>query len=123
MKIINDKAIIPVFSGFKTIELESICFFMAINKKVELVLVDGKSINLNMALKDIKSILPKEFFFQCHRSYIVNILHIIEYNKISAENLILTNNMQISVSTRKVKNLLSKIQQIDKEQLNFSHSL
>jgi two-component system, LytTR family, response regulator len=110
MKIINDKAIIPVFSGFKTIELESICFFKATNKKTELFLVDGKSICLNMALKDVISILPKQFFFHCHRSYIVNILHIIEYNKISTENLI-----QIYVSTRKAKYLLNKLKQLDEK--------
>lgn len=113
MKIINDKAIIPVFSGFKIIELESICFFKAANKITEIYFVDGKSVCLCMAIKDVAYLLLP-IFFRCHRSFIVNILHVKEYNKTKPENLILSNNMEIIVSRRAVKVLLESLKEFKK---------
>ena len=58
-------------------------------------------------IKDIES--HHELFFQCHKSFIVNIMQIKEFNKKERE-LLMNNGMRCPVSSRMIKQLLLYIQ-------------
>lgn len=65
-------------------------------------LANRDKITIRKSLQDILDIIQSQLFFQCHRSYIVNTLHINSWNK---SNVVLISGEQIPVSRTKHKDL------------------
>ena len=71
--------------------------FFTVNKKKPLKVIG----NLNL----IRNSLPGKMFFRCHRSYIINIVHINEL-KHKSKVLVMSNNEAIPITTVSEKELL-----------------
>jgi len=60
-------------------------------------------------LKDYENLLPKEYFFRCHRSHLVNLNYLLRYDKRDSEVLVLSDHSKIPLSKRKIDLLIDKI--------------
>lgn len=65
-------------------------------------LANKEKITIRKSLQDVLETIKSRLFFQCHRSYIVNILHVNGWNK---SNIVLVNGEKIPVSRTKRKDL------------------
>ncbi|PCH93050.1 MAG: hypothetical protein COB85_07550 [Bacteroidetes bacterium] len=95
------KAISLKYSGL-VINFKDILFVKAEGNYVKLHLADEKDILERAKLKDFAKHLPKDKFIQVHRSYIVNLAHIVSLNK---ENLKIGNTF-INISKNFYPNLM-----------------
>jgi DNA-binding LytR/AlgR family response regulator len=69
---------------------------------VNIYLANKEKITIRKSLQELLNTINSQLFFQCHRSYIVNTLHVIGWNK---SNVTLVNGEQIPVSRTKRKDL------------------
>ena len=60
-------------------------------------------------LKDIEQELPSSMFIRAHHKYLVNVNHILRYNRLQSSSLDLSNGTSIPVSIRKKEELISRI--------------
>ncbi|MFK7948402.1 MAG: LytR/AlgR family response regulator transcription factor [Saprospiraceae bacterium] len=94
--IIND--------GFQNhrVKEQEILYIKSDHIYVNIYLANREKITIRKSLQDILDIIKSQLFFQCHRSYIVNTLHVNGWNK---SNVVLVNGEQIPVSRTKRKDL------------------
>ncbi|MFN3341971.1 MAG: LytR/AlgR family response regulator transcription factor [Flavobacteriales bacterium] len=83
---------VPIQNGFARIPLESILYFEADGSYVNIVTAEGKPRTISKNLKYIEQTLEgNSRFLRVHRSYLLNIDQVLEYNR-SGRGTILMNN-------------------------------
>jgi two-component system, LytTR family, response regulator len=105
--------IIPTATGMKIYSPTEIYYCKATHKVTEIFFKNGKSKIINCSLDKIEKKLPAEIIFRCHRSYLVNLSYIKEYNQFGGNILHLNNGLKVCLSRRKRKDfyvLLNKLQ-------------
>lgn len=67
-------------------------------------------------LKEIEQLLPDEDFFRCHKSYLINLKYITNFERSEERFIILDHDIKISLSKRKqykfsrrLKNMVTEI--------------
>ena len=68
-------------SMVKRIPMEEICYAEAQNKHVLIYTTDGSELNTSTPLHQLAEKMSLPCFFQCHRSYVVNMNHIHSFTK------------------------------------------
>ena len=103
--------IIPTFQGIQFINPMDISFLKAINNYTEIFLINNcNKILVCKPLGTIEKYLSNEIFFRCHRSYIININQIEEYNCFTGVGIIiLYNGHKIKIAKRRKKKFLEII--------------
>jgi len=86
---------VPNIKGIDYLNIEDILYFESVNKYTKVVTKDY-SIMSSYNLGEFKKIIDDNLFFQAHRSYIVNLSHVMRYETSGA--IIMEDNMQIPVS-------------------------
>lgn len=61
---------------------------------------DSEKITLRKKISELEKFLSKEYFIRCHRSYIVNLMHI---KSISKSDILLKNGIKVPISRSKYK--------------------
>ena len=93
--------------GKKThrINEQSIIYFQSVGKKINMVTIDGKKVFYGK-LSEVNERLHANSFCEVHKSYIVNMRYISEYDK---EQIVMTNGEIIPISRNKRDNFNKKI--------------
>ena len=86
---------VPNIKGIDYLNIDDILYFESVNKYTKVVTRDY-SIMSSYNLGEFKKIIDDSVFFQAHRSYIVNLNHVMRYETSGA--IIMEDNMQIPVS-------------------------
>jgi two-component system LytT family response regulator len=88
------------------ISLTDICYFRADGNYTQILLRNGKSYIRSVNLKCIEKEINSNYFFRCHRSYLINLLEVvdIDYKK----NMVIQKLCQVPISQRKITELLYK---------------
>ncbi|HXS36923.1 MAG TPA: LytTR family DNA-binding domain-containing protein [Flavipsychrobacter sp.] len=86
---------IPNPKGIDYLNTEDILYFESINKYTKVVTMEYSVIS-SYNLAEFKKILDSKFFFQIHRSFIINLYHVRRYE--TSGVLIMEDNTQIPVS-------------------------
>ena len=105
------KLLIPTLQGMKFINPLDISFLKAINNYTEIYLTQNyDKILIYRSLGVIEKHLSNEIFFRCHRTYIININQIAEYNCFTGGGIIsLHNGQKIRLAKRRKKQFLEII--------------
>lgn len=74
-------------------------------------LKDGRKIMVSKNLKEYESILSDHGFFRVHNSYMVNLKEVKKFLKTDGGNIVMNNNVNISISPRKKEELLQLLSQ------------
>ncbi len=85
-------------SGIRRIPLEQILYLEVLDRKIYLH-TEGEAVPFYGKLEELEPTLPK-IFFRCHRSYIVNFIHVQRYGK---GDVLLDNEESIPLSKRRYK--------------------
>ena len=86
---------IPSVKGIDYLNSEDILYFESVNKYTKVV-TKSYSIMSSYNLGEFKKIIDLKYFFQVHRSYVVNLYHIKRYE--TSGSLIMQDNMEIPVA-------------------------
>lgn len=106
---VYSKVAFPVDSGYKIVKLNSIIYCESDINYTTVYLLDGSKFILSKTLKKIEELLPDNIFLRVHKSYLVNINHVIQYYKNSELIIELINGKKLPIAIRKKNDVLSKI--------------
>jgi len=100
--------------GFQIIKIKDIIYCEADNTYTVIHLGDNKKIVASRTLLDYESLLQDASFIRIHKSYLINIKHLKEYQKGEGGIAIMSNGKQLDVSRRKKEHFIAYIRQFFK---------
>ncbi len=103
------KITIPNGQGYRLVDIDDIIHIEADSNYSVFNLVTAEKIAVSKVLKDYEEILPENRFFRIHKSTIVNLAYIKEYNSKNGLQVILKNGESIAVSRRRASDFFEKI--------------
>jgi len=95
--------------GFEFIEIKQILFLKGAINYTDIYLTIGKKITVTKTLKFFESLLSQTQFYRIHKSFIINISHIIAYHKTNGGEVIMKDKTTISVSIRRREHFLKTV--------------
>jgi len=103
---------LPTLKGFIVLKLEDIIYCEAERSYTIFHLEGKKSVTVSRPLIDYENLLKDTSFLRIHKSFLVNIHHVKEYQKGEGGMVILSDNTEIEVSRRKKEEFLLKIKEV-----------
>ncbi len=105
---------VPGIKGFQIIKLRDIVYCEADNTYTVIHLGENKKLIASRPLMDYESLLQDASFVRIHKSYLINIQHLKEYQKGEGGTAIMSNGKQLDVSRRKKEHFISYMKQFFK---------
>lgn len=105
----SNSIILTTYYGKKAITFDKILRIEAISNYSKLYFTDGKTLVVSKVLQWFEERLLKEQFIRVHRSHLINIVYIQQYNNKGIQTITLKDNSFFQVARRKqtvVKRLL-----------------
>jgi two-component system LytT family response regulator len=103
---------LPTLKGFIILKLEDIIFCEAERGYTVFHLDGGKTVTVSKPLLEYENLLKDASFLRIHKSYVINLRHVKEYQRGEGGLVIMGNNMEIEVSRRKKDQFLLKIKEV-----------
>lgn len=104
-----NKIALPTESGYEIINPNQILYCQADSNYSSVTFINGKKIILSKTLKYIEELLPKTSFHRIHKSYLVNLNHVVRFNKSVDLYVELNNGEQLPLASRKKESFLNAI--------------
>lgn len=112
---ITEKILIHTVNGFHILEIDKIVKLVADINYTNIHLTDGKVLFVSKTLKEFEKILVEKNFVRLHRSHLVNLKYVKEYNSNNnTKNIILTDGSKLEISKNKLKDVIGYIEQTHK---------
>lgn len=93
--------------GKTTVTAETVIYLRAESNYSEVFLTSGKIVILSKTLKKLESVLEPFGFFRTHKSYLVNLKHVVSSSVYDEQDQIkLTNNHRVDLSRRRKSEFL-----------------
>ena len=105
---------LPTLKGFIISKLENIIYCEAERSYTVFHLEGNKNVTVSKPLLDYDTLLQDTSFFRIHKSFLINLLHVKEYQRGEGGLVIMSNNAEIEVSRRKKDQFLYKIKEVFK---------
>ena len=96
--VLKNKLAVPTADGVEFIEITNVVYCESQNNYTKIYTLDGRSITVSRALKDVEKTLEKFAFVRVHQSYLVNPNYVEKYSRNDGGFLILANNERIPIS-------------------------
>jgi two-component system LytT family response regulator len=105
---------LPTLKGFIILKLDDIVYCEAERSYTIFHLEDKKTVTVSKPLVEYESMLAGTSFFRVHKSFLINLRHVKEYQRGEGGIVIMSNNAEIEVSRRKKELFLLKIKEVFK---------
>ena len=105
---------LPTMKGFMILKLDDIVYCEAERSYTVFHLEDKKTVTVSKPLLEYESMLVDTSFFRIHKSFLINLQHVKEYQRGEGGTVIMSNNAAIEVSRRKKEHFMLKIKEIYK---------
>jgi len=105
---------LPTLKGFIISKLENIIYCEAERSYTVFHLEGNKTVTVSKPLLDYDNLLQDTSFFRIHKSFLINLLHVKEYQRGEGGLVIMSDNAEIEVSRRKKDQFLLKIKGVFK---------
>ena len=99
---IHSKVALPTMTGFKLEKINNIMYCEADDNYTKIHTAQGTEILVSKTLKVVEELLPKEYFFRIHKTYLVNLNFIASYDRSEGHKIILENGKELEVATRRI---------------------
>ena len=106
------KFIFPNLNGFDLIEINNIVRCQADDNYTQFYFADGSKKLISKTLKKVEEQLGSSGFLRVHKSHLVNLNHIISYQKGMIGSLIMSDNSEVSITPSK-KAVLMNLLELD----------
>ena len=103
---LKGKVTLPQQDGFEVLNTEDILFCKADDNYTEIYLEHTKKV-VSKTLKYFEEALKESGFARVHKSYLVNVNHIVKYKKGKGGSVVLSNGSEVMVAASKKANILS----------------
>jgi two-component system LytT family response regulator len=103
------KITLPSGQGYRLVDIDDIIHIEADSNYSVFHLINLEKIAVSKVLKDYEEILPDHRFVRIHKSSIVNLKYVKEYNSKNGLQVILTNGDAITVSRRRASDFFDRI--------------
>lgn len=100
---------LPTLKGFIVVKLDDIIYCEAERSYTIFHLEGKKTVTVSKSLIEYDNLLQETQFFRIHKSFLVNLNHIKEYQRGEGGLVIMTNNAEIEVSRRKKEFFLNRM--------------
>jgi two-component system, LytTR family, response regulator len=100
--------------GFQVVSLNDIIYCEAENTYTYIHLKDNKKVLASRPLMDYETLLQDSLFFRIHKSTLVNMKHIKEYQKGEGGSVLMNNGRSLEVSRRKKEAFIAKMKEVFK---------
>ena len=105
---------LPTLKGFIVVKLDDIIYCEA-ERSYTIFHLDGKkTVTVSKSLIEYDNLLQETQFFRIHKSFLVNLNHIKEYQRGEGGLVIMTDNAEIEVSRRKKELFLNRMKELYK---------
>lgn len=109
----NKKLTVPTINGLEFLNIQDILHCKSDVNYTTIFMKDKSKLMVAKTLKEFEGILGCYNFFRVHNSHLVNLNYIKSYHKGKGGYLILDDNTEIEVSTRKKDDFLQKLSEIN----------
>jgi two-component system, LytTR family, response regulator len=106
------KLCIPSLKGFQVVDLADVIFCEAQTSYTNFHLTNGKQLVASKAISEYEILLHNTSFYRIHKSYLVNLNHIKEYQRGEGGTVLLSNNMEVEVSRRKKEFFIARMKEM-----------
>jgi two-component system LytT family response regulator len=103
---------LPTQKGFIVLKLDDIIYCEAERSYTVFHLENNKTVTVSKPLLDYDQVLKDGSFLRIHKSFLINLHHVKEYQRGEGGTVIMTNNVEIEVSRRKKELFLMKIKEV-----------
>lgn len=103
---------LPTLKGFIILKLDDILYCEAERSYTVFHVEGGKTVTVSKPLAEYEHILDSTHFFRSHKSFLINLRHVKEYQRGEGGTVIMSNLAEIEVSRRKKEQFLMKIKEI-----------
>lgn len=107
---LEDKLAVPVYDGIEIVEIEDIVYCRSESNYTSLIFKSGKKLVASKTLKYFTETLPADKFFRIHKSFLIQLSHILKYLKRDGGELVMVNGDVLPVSRNSREELLKLIQ-------------
>jgi two-component system LytT family response regulator len=103
---------LPTLKGFIVLKLEEIIYCEAERSYTIFHLEGNRTVTVSKPLFDYDVLLKDTTFLRIHKSYLINLLHVKEYQRGEGGLVIMSDNAEIEVSRRKKDQFLLKVKEV-----------
>ncbi len=97
--------------GFRIVQVKDILYLKADSNYTTVHLAGGESLIVTGTLKEYEEILPHDSFCRIHKSSLINLLHISEFDSHHGGSAIMSDGSKLPISTRRVKDFLQHVKE------------
>ncbi|MGN6615644.1 MAG: LytR/AlgR family response regulator transcription factor [Ilyomonas sp.] len=95
------KIVVHVADGYDIVDINNIIFIEALDSYTKLKLINNVSYVASRSLKDFEELLSEKGFYRVHKSYLINLRHMVKIVKGVSASVVMSNGVQVPVSARK----------------------
>jgi two-component system LytT family response regulator len=106
------KIILKTFDHIHLVRMADIIYCESDDCYTRFHLMDGNRIMVSSTLKEYDELLGGSGFFRIHKSYLINLVHVMRFEKAEGGSIILTNNNVLPVASRKRDQLIDMLGRI-----------
>ncbi len=103
------KIALPTFTGYQLEKINSIVYCEADQNYTKIITIRDETILVSKPISYLEDILPQDIFFRIHKSYLVNLNFIKEYNRSEGFQVVLENGITLDVATRRNQDFLKAL--------------
>lgn len=104
-----NKITLPTGQGYRIVETADIICIEADSNYSIFHLANNENVAVSKVLRDYEEILPEKSFFRVHKSNIINLAFVKEYQSRNGFSVLLKNGKQIAVSRRRASDFHDKL--------------
>lgn len=105
----DDKIVLSDSESIYFVHLRDILWCKADGVYTNFKLINGQNILVSKNLKKYENLLPTSIFFRAHNSYLVNLSHVLRFDRYDGGFVVMTDDSKIPVSSRKKEAILEKL--------------
>ncbi len=106
------KIILRTFDNIHLVLTKDIVYCESDGNYTSFYLLNNNKILVSNRLKEYDEMLSDQGFFRVHKSFLINLLHIIRFEKAEGGSVVLTNEHKVPVASRKREQLLELFERI-----------
>jgi len=99
---IQAKVALPTLTGYIMEKINHIMYCEADENYTKIFTVSGRQLLVSKNIKVVEELLPAENFFRIHKSFLVNLNYIKEYDRSEGHRITLENGVILDVATRRI---------------------
>lgn len=103
------KLCVSTLKGLQVIDPKDILYCEASSNYTNFYFTDGSTLCTSKNIQEYELLLNDSGFFRIHKSYVINLLHLKEYQRGDGGVVILSNKKQLEVSRRRKEEFLRKV--------------